>query len=63
MYQLLFFTDYKIISYCAINIQYPGTKVYDNHEEFSVKAITDDFDNYTMGNDIIETDIFTPNDL
>ena len=62
-FALFMFKNYKINPYCAINTPYPGTMAFDNPEKFNLKILTDNFDNYTMDNPIIETDNFTSHDL
>lgn len=39
----------------SINTPYPGTKLYDNAEEYGMTILTDDWNKYTMDNAIIHT--------
>lgn len=40
---------------CSINTPYPGTEIYEKRELYGIKLLTENWDNYTMNNPVIDT--------
>ncbi|MBW2028226.1 MAG: cobalamin-dependent protein [Deltaproteobacteria bacterium] len=47
--------EYGVEAYPALNIPFPGTEQYEKREELGLKILTDNWDEYNLGNAIIDT--------
>lgn len=50
-------------TYLAITTPYPGTPLYENRDEYNIRMLTLDWDDFRWSNPVYETDHFTRNDL
>ncbi|MBW2064929.1 MAG: cobalamin-dependent protein [Deltaproteobacteria bacterium] len=47
--------EFGVEAYPALNIPFPGTEQYERRKELGLKIITDNWDEYNLGNAIIDT--------